>query len=236
MGVVTSRIRRGRELAGLTMGQAARLLGLTVAQVSDFEIGRTEPTPDQLAALAELYGVGAAWLEGAEPVIPDLLQRVLRKAYGDGDLRHSDRETLLEVAGAVYTTEHPTQAGVAAANHIHGWQDFLATVEVGGPIPITFSVIQDALGVWSLHSTMLVPSRDSDDRCACGRRANDTPVTIVNALPGPEVDKAIAIRQRVLGHYQHEALEHIHIGGVRTFDPHEARWFSNLVADWRFNR
>lgn len=109
---MTSRIRRGRQLAGLTMGQAARLLGMTVVQVSDLELGRTEPTPDQIAALADRYGVGAAWIAGADPVIPDECQRVLRMA----DISTGDRETLRELLGAIYTTEHPAQAVPDAAD------------------------------------------------------------------------------------------------------------------------
>lgn len=123
--------------------------------------------------------------------------------------------------------------------HVQSWIDFLATVEVRGPIPIAFSILQDQLGVWILRSEMLVPDRDDTTPCErCRRPVADLPVIIQNVLPGPEDDtpRELVIRQRVLGHYQHEALESIHIGGRRPFDPHAARWYSNLVADWRFNR
>ena len=123
--------------------------------------------------------------------------------------------------------------------HVQGWIDFLATVKVDGPIPITFRVVEDALGVWILESTMLVPDRAGHQICGeCKRAARDLPIVIQNELPRADdpTPKADVIRQRVLGHYQHEALENIFIAGERTFDPHAARWYSNLVADWRFNR
>ncbi len=118
--------------------------------------------------------------------------------------------------------------------HVRSWLDFLATVEVRGPIPVQFDVLQDALGVWVLRSTMTVPDRDGAGE---GDRRGIS-VIIQNALPDAEDDtpREVVIRQRVLGHYQHEALESIVIGGRRLFDPHEARWYSSLVADWRFNR
>jgi hypothetical protein len=86
---------------------------------------------------------------------------------------------------------------------------------------------------------MLVPDRDGAPVCpGCHRVHPDRPIIIQNALPAENDDtpRELVIRQRVLGHYQHEALESIVVGGRRVFDPHEERWGSNLVADWRFNR
>lgn len=118
--------------------------------------------------------------------------------------------------------------------HVQSWRDFLATVEVRGPIPITFEVLEDALGIWILRSTMLVPDRDEHTE----EQPVTRPVMFQQALPRLDdpTPREMVIRQRVLGMYQHEALESILVGGRRAFDPHEARWYSNLVADWRFNR
>lgn len=121
--------------------------------------------------------------------------------------------------------------------HVQSWIHFLTTVEVRGPIPISFSVLRDRLGIWILRSEMRVPDRDGAAPCAsCGRLPGDQLVIIQNALPGPddETPRELMIRQRVLGHYQHEALESLLIAGKRVFDPHEAHWYSNLVANWRF--
>lgn len=122
--------------------------------------------------------------------------------------------------------------------HVQSWINFLATVEVRGPIPITFSVLQDRCGVWILRSEMRVPDRNAASPCGgCARLLGNQTVILQNALPGPDdpTQRELVIRQRVLGHYQHEALESILIAGHRVFDPHEARWDSNLVANWRFN-
>lgn len=123
--------------------------------------------------------------------------------------------------------------------HVEEWIGFLATVEVSGPIPVTFRVYQAIDGMWILQSTMDVPDRDRADPCdGCGAPRRDTPIIIQQALPVAEdrTPKAEIVRQRVLGHYQHEALESIFVGGERAFDPHHEHWYSNLVADWRFNR
>jgi hypothetical protein len=123
--------------------------------------------------------------------------------------------------------------------HVQSWLDFLATVEVRGLISITFDVVQGNDGAWILRSTMLVPDRAGAPDCfAYGGPYPNLPIIIQGALPGPDdpTSRAQVIRQRVLGHYQHEALESLFVGGERAFDPHEARWYSNLVADWRFNR
>lgn len=123
-------------------------------------------------------------------------------------------------------------------SHVQSWIDFLTTVEVRGPIPIVFSVLRDRYGVWILRSEMQVPDRDAPSSCAsCSRPRNDRPVILQNVLPGPDdpTPREHVIRQRVLGHYQHEALESLLIAGQRVFDPHAERWYSSLVADWRFN-
>lgn len=123
--------------------------------------------------------------------------------------------------------------------HVQSWIDFVATVEVRGPIPISFQVLEDKLGVWILQSSMLIPDRADVQTCgSCDRPVPNLPIIIQNALPDADdpTPREIVIRQRVLGHFQHEALESIFVDGQRVFDPHDARWQSNLVADWRFNR
>lgn len=110
------------------------------------------------------------------------------------------------------------------------WRAFLATVNVRGPIPIHFDVVRwprelPGADEWILRWEMNVPSRDTGE--------SDV-ITFQNKLPDDGQDKRTVIRQCVLGAFQHEALESIYINGMRTFDPHEARWYSNLVADWRY--
>lgn len=80
---------------------------------------------------------------------------------------------------------------------------------------------------WLLRWTMQVPDRVS---------GKTEPVTFQNKLPDartPQLKRKM-VRQCVLGAFQHEALESIFVAGERAFDPHKERWYSNLVADWRF--
>lgn len=120
-------------------------------------------------------------------------------------------------------------SGADAPDHVRAWVDFLRTVNIRGPIAIRFRVHHDRNDAWLLESKMRVPDRDGVGA--------QTWITFQNVLPVAknDDDRRLAIRQRVLGMYQHEALENIYIGGERAFDPHEARWYSNLVVDWRYN-
>jgi transcriptional regulator with XRE-family HTH domain len=109
----TSRLRRARELAGLSLGQAARRLGWAQGPLGAMEIGQgTPPTETDLVALATLYGVSLAWLQGADPVVPDHVDRVLR----DADIPHGERDRLLELLGAIMTPGRPAQAGARHAS------------------------------------------------------------------------------------------------------------------------
>lgn len=90
------RYRRARELAGLSLPQAAKLLGWAQGPLWTFENGvGSPPTEDDQRRMAELYRCSLAWLQGAEPVIPEGTRKMLREA----DISDHDREVVLEVAG-----------------------------------------------------------------------------------------------------------------------------------------
>ncbi len=59
---IASRLKAAREQAGLTQGQVARLLGLHRPSVSEMEAGRRSVSAEELATLADTYGVSVAWL------------------------------------------------------------------------------------------------------------------------------------------------------------------------------
>jgi len=61
---VVDRMRVARELAGLTRGQVAKFLQLEPSIVATIEAGETKTTPEQLAALADVYDVPIGWLQG----------------------------------------------------------------------------------------------------------------------------------------------------------------------------
>jgi hypothetical protein len=80
--IVPGRLAEAREAAGLSTGQAARLLGRGHAGLVDDE--RAEALPAvRLARYADLYGCSEAWLEGATaPVDPSTLPGLSRLPPG----------------------------------------------------------------------------------------------------------------------------------------------------------
>ena len=63
---IATRLKAAREQAGLTQGQVAKLLGLHRPSVSEIEAGRRAVSADELATLADTYGVSVAWLLDGE--------------------------------------------------------------------------------------------------------------------------------------------------------------------------
>ena len=102
-----TRIARARELAGLSEGQAARLLGVDRAWLARVEAEQEPPTAAFLRDLAKLCRTSMAWLLGDAPKIPESTQRLLRNSK----LTPRDRETLLEVAGMWSTPEEGAARG-----------------------------------------------------------------------------------------------------------------------------
>lgn len=98
------RYRRARELAGLSLGQAARLLGIGIVDVIELESATDTPAIQTIPAqhVASMYGVSLAWLEGAEPVLPPVAQQLLRSMDST-----TDRARVEELLGAIYTESKP---------------------------------------------------------------------------------------------------------------------------------
>jgi transcriptional regulator with XRE-family HTH domain len=103
MTAPTSRIRRGRELSGLSSLQACRLLGAQLLDLYNWELGHATPTEERIRDMAKVYGVSIAWLNGADPVIPAGTREALRSA----DISSTEREQLVELLGAIHTPEEP---------------------------------------------------------------------------------------------------------------------------------
>jgi transcriptional regulator with XRE-family HTH domain len=96
--MIAQRIRLGREQAGLSQAQVAKLLGLHRPSVSEAEAGRRNVTAEELARLSTFYGVSVAWLTctddedaSIEAAKASLAARELRK------LRPSDLDRLLRL-------------------------------------------------------------------------------------------------------------------------------------------
>lgn len=80
------RLTRAREMAGLSIGQAAKRLGWARGPLHAMEIGAGHsPSDDDLRRLAELYGVSVEWLRGEAVELPESTRQLLREVDHDGD-------------------------------------------------------------------------------------------------------------------------------------------------------
>lgn len=98
---MTPRYQRARELAGLSLAQAARLLGTGACDLSNMEIHADDPifrpTADLERRMVDVYGCSLAWLQGADPVVPEDTRKMLR----DADINPTERDDLLELIGSI---------------------------------------------------------------------------------------------------------------------------------------
>ena len=101
---IASRLRLGREMAGLTQGQVAKIRGWHRPTVSEIEAGRRRVSADELTSLAELYGVSVSWLVEEEDH-PLSSARARLAARELGKLRDEDLDRLLELIRALKTSE-----------------------------------------------------------------------------------------------------------------------------------
>lgn len=96
------RYRTARESAGLTQGQAAKLLGLHRPSISEMEAGRRKVSADELLQLARIYGVDIAWLAGETNSESEPKERLLKLAARElATLNQEDLEKLLGVINMI---------------------------------------------------------------------------------------------------------------------------------------
>ena len=62
--LITQRIREARQLAGLSQGQVAKLMGMHRPTVSEIEAGNRRVTADEIGRFAEIFDVSTAYLLG----------------------------------------------------------------------------------------------------------------------------------------------------------------------------
>lgn len=66
---IAGRLKMARQMAGLSQGQAARLMGMHRPSVSEMEAGRRRVTAEELVGFAKLYGVTTEWLGAAHSTV-----------------------------------------------------------------------------------------------------------------------------------------------------------------------
>lgn len=93
---IAARLRAAREQAGLSQGQAAKVVGLHRPAITEIEAGRRGVNAEELAALADAYGVSVNWLVEAEKTDPvrDLIELA---ACELGKLKVEDLDLLMQL-------------------------------------------------------------------------------------------------------------------------------------------
>lgn len=95
---IVERLRMAREAAGLSQGQAAKLMGMHRPTVSEIEAGRRRLAADELAEFAEKYGVSAAWVLGeTDEGGKDVSDRIKLAARQLSSLKDEDLEKLMRL-------------------------------------------------------------------------------------------------------------------------------------------
>ncbi len=107
---IASRLRLSREMAGLTQGQVAKSFDWHRPTVSEIEAGRRRVSAEELATLAEIYGVNIPWLVGEGDEDSSLAaDRVKLAARELSKLREEDLERVLQLVQALRASRGATE-------------------------------------------------------------------------------------------------------------------------------
>jgi transcriptional regulator with XRE-family HTH domain len=102
---VAARLKAAREQAGLSQGQAARLLDMHRPTISEIEAGRRRVTAEELARFADIFGVSISWLATDQPDVPD--PKVELAARELAKLKDDDLDTVLRLLRTLRKAEKP---------------------------------------------------------------------------------------------------------------------------------
>lgn len=101
-GAIGARLRVAREMAGLSQGQIARLMGLHRPSVSETEAGRRRVSAEELVQFGKSYGVSTEWLTGADPETVDPKDARIQLAARElSKLKDKDLERMLQLLAAL---------------------------------------------------------------------------------------------------------------------------------------
>lgn len=92
---LAERIRNARELAGLSQGQAAKLMGFHRPTISEIEAGRRNVKAEELSTFSELYGVDVSWLVSGEVESQKLSKNLLAAARELSSMNEEDLDMLM---------------------------------------------------------------------------------------------------------------------------------------------
>lgn len=94
---IASRLRTAREAAGLSQGQAAKLLTMHRPTISEIEAGRRKVSGEELIVFAELYGVTVDWLTITSDRVNPAEDRILLAAREISKMKDQDLDRLLSL-------------------------------------------------------------------------------------------------------------------------------------------
>lgn len=101
-GELAERLKSARELAGLSQGQAAKILDMHRPTISEIEAGRRRVTAEELTTFARLYSVSAAWLAGEKPFsAPEADARLVLAARELARLKPKDLDKIMTLLAAL---------------------------------------------------------------------------------------------------------------------------------------
>jgi len=96
--VVCARLRQAREYAGLSQGQAAKLLDLHRPTITEIEAGRRRVTAEELPKFAEIYDVEVTWLLGEDSNINNKDTATIELAARElSKLKKEDRKAVINL-------------------------------------------------------------------------------------------------------------------------------------------
>lgn len=108
-GVIATRLREARKVAGLSQGQVAKLLTMHRPTISEIEAGNRRVSAEELTKFAETYDVTVSWLlgESAEQLEADdpRLQLAAREL---GKLKPDDLDRLLRLLASMRNSDTDT--------------------------------------------------------------------------------------------------------------------------------
>jgi transcriptional regulator with XRE-family HTH domain len=92
---IAARLRSAREAAGLSQGQAAKLLDLHRPTISEIEAGRRKVSGEELTQFASLYAVSVEWLTSATAETDAAEDRILLAARELSKMKDQDLDRLM---------------------------------------------------------------------------------------------------------------------------------------------
>jgi DNA-binding XRE family transcriptional regulator len=99
-----NRFKRGREMAGLSVTQAAKLLGISKETLSSIEEGSVDTEDSLVESLSRVYGSPVRWLRG-ESVDESKMISIRQLLRDHENISSGDRDTVLEFAGMLSLQE-----------------------------------------------------------------------------------------------------------------------------------